>query len=77
MRGKTAEMLVKLYTAFNELDATLIEVNPLVVTSDREVVALDSKTTIDNSALFRHEDIAELRGPSARTPRSGWPRRRA
>ncbi|HZA58254.1 MAG TPA: ADP-forming succinate--CoA ligase subunit beta [Solirubrobacterales bacterium] len=58
VRGKTGEMLVKLYGAFNELDATLIEVNPLVVTGDREVVALDSKTTIDNSALYRHEDVA-------------------
>ena len=42
-------MMVKLYAAFGELDATLIEVNPLVVTSERDVVALDSKTTIDNS----------------------------
>ena len=58
VRGKTGAMLVKLYGAFNELDATLIEVNPLVVTGDREVVALDSKTTIDNSALYRHEDVA-------------------
>ena len=58
VRGKTGAMLVKLYGAFNELDATLIEVNPLVVTADREVVALDSKTTIDNSALYRHEDVA-------------------
>jgi succinyl-CoA synthetase beta subunit len=58
VREATGEMLVKLYGAFNELDATLIEVNPLVVTKDRKVVALDSKTTIDNSALFRHEDIA-------------------
>jgi succinyl-CoA synthetase beta subunit len=59
-REKTAAMLVKLYGAFNESDATLIEVNPLVVTKDREVVALDSKVTIDNSALFRHEDLADL-----------------
>jgi succinyl-CoA synthetase beta subunit len=58
VRDGTGEMLVKLYNAFNELDATLIEVNPLVITKDRKVVALDSKTTIDNSALFRHEDIA-------------------
>ncbi len=58
-------MLGKLYTAFVELDATLIEVNPLVVTSDREVVALDSKTTIDNSALYRHEDIAAFEDLSA------------
>jgi succinyl-CoA synthetase beta subunit len=59
-RDKTSAMLVQLYNAFNESDATLIEVNPLVVTKDREVVALDSKVTIDNSALFRHEDLADL-----------------
>jgi succinyl-CoA synthetase beta subunit len=59
-RGKTAEMMVKLHQAFNESDATLIEVNPLVVTKDRDVIALDSKVTIDNSALFRHEDLADL-----------------
>ena len=68
VRGKTAEMLVKLYAAFNELDATLIEVNPLVVTANREVVALDSKTTIDNSALYRHEDVAAFEDPSAMDP---------
>jgi succinyl-CoA synthetase beta subunit len=59
-REKTAEMMVKLYAAFNESDATLIEVNPLVVTKDSDVVALDAKVTIDNSALFRHEDLADL-----------------
>ena len=59
-REKTAEMMAKLFTAFNESDATLIEVNPLVVTKDRDVVALDAKVTIDNSALFRHEDLAGL-----------------
>ena len=67
-REPTAEMMVKLFTAFDELDATLIEVNPLVVTSDREVVALDSKMTIDNSALFRHEDIAAFEDLSAMDP---------
>ena len=59
-REKTAALLVKLNDAFNESDATLIEVNPLVVTKDRDVVALDSKVTIDNSALFRHEELADL-----------------
>jgi len=59
-REKTAEMMVKLHDAFNESDATLIEVNPMVVTKDRDVIALDSKVTIDNSALYRHEDLAEL-----------------
>jgi len=59
-RDKTAEMMVKLHQAFNESDATLIEVNPMVVTKDRDVIALDSKVTIDNSALFRHDDLADL-----------------
>jgi succinyl-CoA synthetase beta subunit len=59
-RGKTAEMMVNLHEAFNESDATLIEVNPLVVTKRGDVVALDSKVTIDNSALFRHEELAGL-----------------
>ena len=57
---KTAELMVKLYEAFNAADATLIEVNPLIVTNDRDVIALDAKVTIDNTALFRHEDLAEL-----------------
>jgi succinyl-CoA synthetase beta subunit len=59
-REQTAAMLTKLYGAFNESDATLIEVNPLVVTKGGDVVALDSKVTIDNSALYRHEDLAGL-----------------
>jgi succinyl-CoA synthetase beta subunit len=59
-REKTAGMMVKLLTAFNESDATLIEVNPMVVTKDSDVIALDAKVTIDNSALFRHEDLAGL-----------------
>jgi succinyl-CoA synthetase beta subunit len=58
--AKTAELLVKLHAAFNESDATLIEVNPLVVTKSGDVIALDAKVTIDNSALYRHEDLAGL-----------------
>jgi succinyl-CoA synthetase beta subunit len=59
-REKTAGLLQKLYAAFVESDATLIEVNPLVVTKSGDVIALDSKVTIDNSALYRHEDLAGL-----------------
>ncbi|MBS1880593.1 MAG: ADP-forming succinate--CoA ligase subunit beta [Actinobacteria bacterium] len=55
-----AEVLVKLAEVAREEDATLIEVNPLIVTSDREVVALDAKVTIDGNALFRHQDLAEV-----------------
>jgi succinyl-CoA synthetase beta subunit len=67
-REKTADLLAKLYDLFNESDATLIEVNPVVVTKGGEVIALDSKVTIDNSALFRHEELADLEDPSAEDP---------
>jgi succinyl-CoA synthetase beta subunit len=60
-----ARNLVQLYEAFNEFDATLIEVNPLIVTSAREVVALDAKVTIDGAALYRHEELAEIEDPPA------------
>jgi succinyl-CoA synthetase beta subunit len=68
VQEKVADLLVKLYEAFNAADATLIEVNPLIVTSDRDVIALDAKVTVDNNALFRHEDLAELRDLSAEDP---------
>jgi len=68
VRNETADLLVKLYGAFNESDATLIEVNPLVVTKGGDVIALDSKVTIDNSALFRHDELAGLEDPSAEDP---------
>ncbi|MGH2953583.1 MAG: ADP-forming succinate--CoA ligase subunit beta [Solirubrobacterales bacterium] len=63
-----AEMLVKLVDVALAEDATLIEINPLIVTSEREVIALDSKATIDNNALFRHEELAELTDKSAEDP---------
>jgi succinyl-CoA synthetase beta subunit len=65
---QVARLLAKLHQVALAEDATLIEVNPLIVTSDREVVALDSKMTIDNSALYRHEELAELRDRSAEDP---------
>src|SRR5215203_3588281 len=57
---EAAEALVKLEEVAREEDATLIEVNPLIVTAGREVVALDSKVTIDGNSLFRHQDLAEI-----------------
>jgi succinyl-CoA synthetase beta subunit len=57
-------MLGKLYDVFVAEDATLVEVNPLLITSAREVMALDAKVTIDDNALFRHPDVAELRDVS-------------
>ena len=57
---KAADVLAKLAEVAREEDATLIEVNPLIVTVDRDVVALDAKVTIDGNSLFRHEDLAEI-----------------
>jgi succinyl-CoA synthetase beta subunit len=58
-------MLGKLYEVFVAEDATLVEVNPLLITEDREVVALDAKVTVDGNALYRHPDTAEFRDLSA------------
>jgi succinyl-CoA synthetase beta subunit len=57
---KAADVLAKLNEVARSEDATLIEVNPLIVTADRDVVALDAKVTIDGNSLFRHEDLAEI-----------------
>jgi succinyl-CoA synthetase beta subunit len=64
----TGAMLAKLYEVFDERDAMLVEVNPLIVTKDRQVVALDAKVSIDDNALDRQPDIAEMRNPSAEDP---------
>ena len=58
-------LLAKLYDAFVAEEAMLLEVNPLIVTSEREVRALDAKVTLDGNSLFRHADNAALRNPSA------------
>ena len=61
-------LLTKLYEAFTHEEAMLVEVNPMIVTSDRRVMALDAKVTLDDNSLFRHPDNAELRNPSAEDP---------
>ncbi len=55
-----ADLLVRLYAGFVASDATLFEVNPLIRTTDDRIIVLDSKVSIDNNALFRHPDLAEL-----------------
>jgi succinyl-CoA synthetase beta subunit len=61
-------MLQKLYDAFVAEEAMLVEVNPLVVLSDRSVKALDAKVTLDGNSLYRHADNAALRNPGAEDP---------
>ena len=72
LEGKQVSSAVKfmagLYKAFNETDASLIELNPLVVTKDGDVMALDAKMNFDDNALYRHGDIAEMRDESEEDP---------
>lgn len=70
--GMTAAMVRTLqgcYRAFREHDATMVEINPLVVTGDNRILALDAKMTFDDNALFRHPQISELRDKSQEDPR--------
>lgn len=57
------------YRAFRDLDATMVEINPLVVTTDNRILALDAKMTFDDNAMFRHPQISELRDKSQEDPR--------
>ena len=60
--------LTAMYRAFTELDASLVEINPLVVTGAGDVIALDAKMNFDDNALYRHPDIAELRDEDEEDP---------
>ncbi|RCW50104.1 ADP-forming succinate--CoA ligase subunit beta [Paenibacillus prosopidis] len=59
--NKAVKFMISLYTAFVEKDASIAEINPLVVTGDGQVIALDAKLNFDSNALYRHKDIVELR----------------
>jgi len=61
LAGKAVPFLQALYRAFNDMDASLAEINPCVVTRDARLVALDAKMTFDDNAMFRHKDVHELR----------------
>ncbi len=62
------KFLMAMYKAFEQLDASIVEINPLVVTGSGDVIALDAKMNFDDNALFRHKDIAELRDESEEDP---------
>ena len=69
-----AAIVERLYRCFAETDAMLCEINPLIVTAAGEVVALDAKVTIDDSALFRQPDLEALRDTSAADPLEAFAR---
>ena len=63
-----SKFLGAFYTAYWETDAAMIEINPLVVTKQGDVVALDAKMTFDDNALYRHKDIEAMRDPNEEDP---------
>ena len=67
-----ASMFVKLARAFVESDASLAEINPLVVTADGQLLALDAKFTFDDNAMYRHPDIKEYRDLDEEEPEEVW-----
>ena len=72
LEGKQVNAAVKfmlaMYKAFTELDCSIVEINPLVVTGEGQIIALDAKVNFDDNALFRHPDIEELRDEEEENP---------
>ena len=66
--GKAVRMMMALYQAFLATDASLLEINPLIVTASGDLIALDAKLNFDDNALFRHADIKELRDLAEEDP---------
>jgi len=67
--AKFTKLLTALAWGFDESDCSLVEINPLVVTEDGDLIALDAKIGFDDNALFRHADLRELRDPTEEDPR--------
>ena len=67
--GAAVRFLMGMYTAFTSLDASLVEINPLVVTAAGEVMALDAKMNFDDNGLFRQKEVAELRDADEEDPK--------
>jgi succinyl-CoA synthetase beta subunit len=73
---QAADIMTRAYRAFVETDAMLVEINPLIVTPEGELRALDAKYTVDDNALFRHPDVAEMRDLAALDPQERLARER-
>jgi malate-CoA ligase subunit beta len=67
--NRCATALLGCYRAFRDLDATMVEINPLVLTRDSQLLALDAKMTFDDNALFRRPEVSELRDYAEEDPR--------
>jgi succinyl-CoA synthetase beta subunit len=67
--GSFSKFAFAMDKAYGAIDASIVEINPLVVTKQGEVIALDAKINLDDNALFRHQDLAALRDPDEEDPR--------
>jgi succinyl-CoA synthetase beta subunit len=67
-RKAMSQFINSLYKLFTDKDCSLAEINPLVITRDGQVLALDAKLNFDDNALYRHKDVAELRDPLEEEP---------
>ncbi len=70
--NKLVPAIMGCYRAFRDLDAMMVEINPLVITKEKQVLALDAKMSFDENALFRRPHIAELRDKSQEDPRETY-----
>ena len=68
LANQTEDLCNNLYSAFIESDMSLLEINPLVITSDRKIICLDAKVNFDDNALFRHPNFRELLDPHEEDP---------
>jgi succinyl-CoA synthetase beta subunit len=66
--NQAAKFMQSLYTAYEQMDATLLEINPFLLTKDKRLIALDAKVNFDDNAMFRHKDFADLRDLNEEEP---------
>ncbi len=66
--NQAAKFMLSLYEAFEKMDASIVEINPFLLTKDNRLIALDAKVNFDDNAMFRHKDYAELRDLNEEEP---------
>jgi succinyl-CoA synthetase beta subunit len=66
--NQSAKFMLSLYDAYEKMDASLLEINPFLLTKDNRLIALDAKVNFDDNAMFRHKDYAELRDLNEEEP---------
>jgi len=66
--NQAAKFMQTLYTAYEQMDASLLEINPFLLTKDKRLIALDAKVTFDDNSMFRHKDFADLRDLNEEEP---------